>query len=982
MAALCELLHGEGLGFLSSEQPMVDCSHEVSTGAPQIVQVAIVAAAGLGKTALAAHYVRAHRAHYPGGIWWVAAARLATEVWEYAARLEWPALPSTRLPAGSSAGSSAGLAAELSNGAPSQLTEAQIVQHYLEHWQEQSGELKLLVVDDVADYAQVQDFLPQQGAFQVLMTTRSHLKDAVQPLVLGRLTAAAALDLLRRWMDKSPPSEPFWENRIVQSPPPLEDLRGRVDAELAAASELCEWVGYSPLGIEWVGIEQTLAQLKASWAAALSGTSPAPLNSPKVQLAIALNWEQLDAEAQQVAMLVSLFAVAPIGLTDIQACLPEMANVANVLDRVLVQRGFLERLSQGYQMSALVQEFVQKQRVADELARRFAQTMTAVAKTLDHPSGGIADRAATLRALPHLAAATKSAALLAPGPDQLCIFIALARFYKGQGGWQQAADWSILGYQFAAKTYGEGHPTTIQRLNSLARLYCAMGRYESALPLFEQALDQSRSERGQIHPDRVSSLNNLAGLYYLMGQPDSALPLFEAALVIRQSGERPLDTAASLNNLAGLHCSAGRYASALPLYEQALHICQSELGVQHPATASSLNNLAGLYYSLGRLESALPLFETALKIRQFRLGTHHPATATSLNNLARLYESLGRYESALPLSAQALKIRQSELGNRHPATATSLNNVARLYAAIGRYESALPLYEEALKNCQSELGNRHPMTAASLNGLAKLYAAMGRYDAVLPLFEEALKISQSELGERHLDTAASLNNLARLYASMGRCEAALPLFEKAWAICQSELGHHHPTTVSSLNNLARLYYSMGRYDAVLPLYEQALNVCLTELGERHPDTAVSLNNLAGLYSAMGQYESALPLFERALAIRQSELGERHPDTVSSLNNLAVLHCYRQQFDRALPLLQDAFSICQQVLPPGHPDIASTQESLKNVQQVLFAQQEYGILQAIPLLEAALGANHPVIEAKRQELARLRADRQSPMASGL
>ena len=691
--------------------------------------IAIVGMSGVGKTTLARHYVMQYRSAYPGGVWWVSAAQLVLDVLGYVEQME--------------------MRSELQED----WTEVQIVQYYFDRWDQQFGDRKLLVIDDVADYAVVKAFLPKQGSFQVLMTTKVRLGKPVKRLDLEVLEAEAALLLLRSHMGDT----------------------ARLDGEIGVAQALCEWLGYLPLAIELVGrylaetgtIGSVFGQLKAKALDARSIlTVPDEMEyAYNVRAAIELSWEPLSEAERRVAMVLGVFGFGAIELKWVEACVDD-ADVEEILDLGLMRRSLVERKEMGYWLHSLVREFLREKldgtEDAEKVRRSFGQLMTEKAKTIDE-TGRIEIRDKVRSAIPHIAEATNYVTLLEKEGDQIWSFTGLTRFYSGQSLWQEAEAWSIRCLEFTTDHCGDRHPSTASSLNNLAGLYESMGQYDRALPLFESALEIWKSELGDRHPSTATSLNNLAGLYKSMGRYDRALPLFESALEIRKSelGDRHPSTATSLNNLAGLYHSMGQYDRALPLFESALEISRSELGDRHPDTATSLNNLAALYRSMGQYDRALPLVESALEIYQSELGDRHPSTAASLNNLAELYYSTEQYDRALPLVQSALEINQSELGNQHPETATSLNNLAELYRSMGEYNRAILLLEQSLEIRKSGLGNHHPDIGSCLTTLSLVYYDINQYQKSLSYVQEALEIYFLTLGENHPKTQ-NLRDLLKL----------------------------------------------------------------------------------------------------------------------------------------------------------------------------------------------------------------------------
>jgi tetratricopeptide (TPR) repeat protein len=705
------------------------------------------------------------------------------------------------------------------------------------HWpaNEVPPESVLLIFDDVTDYAaQVKPYLPSDGRFRAIVTTRERLQ-GIDRLDLNVLDSAAALALLRG---------------IVGD---------RVETEVETAAAICEWLGFLPLGLELVGYylqskpDLSLAEMlerlqdKRIEARSLNPKRlPVNLTAQRgVMAAFELSWEQLDEEAQELAMRLSIFAAAPVPWGLVMGCYGDVdeEDLEEWRDDELVRLHLLDRVSEGrYGLHPLIREFfavkLAERSEATEWQRSFARVMTAIARQIPQ-TVTISKQAALKEAIVHLAAATEYSDLLsAENYEYMWPFTGLARFYQAQ---------SLF---IEAETY------------------------------FQQCLDQSETRFGADHPDTANSLNNLALLYQAQGKYESAEPLYQRALDIRerQLGADHPDTATSLNNLAVLYKSQGKYESAEPLFQRALDINERQLGANHPSIANSLNNLAGLYDSQGKYESAEPLNRRALDIRERQLGADHPDTATSLNNLAGLYKSQGKYESAEPLYQRALDIRERQLGADHPDTARSLNNLALLYNSQGKYESAEPLFQRALDIRERQLGADHPSTAQSLNNLAGLYDSQGKYESAEPLYQRALDIRERQLGADHPDTATSLNNLAQLYKSQGKYESAEPLFQRALDIWERQLGANHPDTATSLNNLAGLYQSQGKYESAELLFQRALDIWERQLGANHPSTAASLNNLATLYRVQGKYESAEPLYLRCLAIFENSLGKAHPNT--------------------------------------------------------------------------------------------------------
>ncbi|MHC5727684.1 MAG: tetratricopeptide repeat protein, partial [Nostoc sp.] len=332
-----------------------------------------------------------------------------------------------------------------------------------------------------------------------------------------------------------------------------------------------------------------------------------------VAAAFELNWQCLEPEAQKLACLLSLFALAPIPWSLVESAASasswEFDFKANCA--VLVEHYLLQELAEDtYQVHERIQELLRQKleelAKADELKRGFCQAMVAVARSIPQTPTLIEFAEATL-AIPHLGeAATVNQAWLSDD-DLISPFLGLGRFYEGQGANAQALPWREQCLSAARERFGDEHPDVATSLNNLAALYDSQGRYSDAEPLYIKALAITKRLLGDEHPDVATSLNNLAALYY----------------------------------------SQRRYSDAEPLYIKALAMTKRLLGDEHPDVATSLNNLAFFYYySQRRYSEAEPLYIEALAMTKRLLGDEHPWVETSLNNLALVYESQGKYSDA------------------------------------------------------------------------------------------------------------------------------------------------------------------------------------------------------------------------------------------------------------------------------------------------------------------------------------------------
>lgn len=497
-------------------------------------QVAIAGIAGIGKTELAIQYAKANLNYYTGGVCWLfARSDLGLHIVEFART-------------------------HFSNFTiPNQLTPDTQVRYCWQYWTPPQGEV-LIIIDNLTNYAQIQSYLPLPSSrFKVLITTRLQLEQPIQVLALDVLTPPAALDLLASRIGKyrvnNTRGKPFKINSKSKSfnqkkttfPSPYK--AGEV------ALQLCESLGYLPLGIELLGsylkqkrnlsLETMRSRLQKQFIPHLSLVQQNDnIIQNRVKAAFELSWQHLDEEVQLLGCLLSIFALAPIPWTQVESVYGQLylpgALLGKLLDTTrkdseteienlikallknlndakaqLEQHHLLQHIgNESYQLHPLIWEWLQaKQQELEkiqDLKQAFCQVMLAVAKQIPNsPSRDLIE--AVTPAIPHVAQAAMLHREFISDEDVIVILDGLSWFYQSQGFYDQAAPWREQSLQFIQTRLGVNHLDVATQLHSLAWIYYAQERYREAEPLSIQALKICEKHLGCEHPFTIFTRKNL-----------------------------------------------------------------------------------------------------------------------------------------------------------------------------------------------------------------------------------------------------------------------------------------------------------------------------------------------------------------------------------------------------------------------------------------------------------------------------------------
>jgi len=436
--------------FVGRQQELV-MLHEHFQTPGMVAILAVAGMGGVGKTELATQYAKQHEADYPGGICWLNAreTNLAAEIIQF-----FQLHTSIQVP-------------QKVAGKP--LTLQQQIGWCWQNWQPTEG-LVLLVFDDVTDLDNFRQVLPTANRFRVLLTTRLRNLDAnIQEISLDVLSPDDALQLLKNLVGKRANS----------------------------AFELCEWLGYLPLGLELVGrylredpdlsVAQMLQRLKDKRIEdeALQHSAKSLSTSQLgVKAAFELTWQKLDTNTQTIAQFLSLFALDVIPWVIIETGISSLdvpEKEVNQAKKQLYKRNLTQRLEDGeacYKIHPLIREFLQFKLEDNSNKNDFKQVFTAIFVKIAHEipeSITLEDINSVQLAIPHLAEVAENHVDVVADEDIIWVFVGLSKFYEGQGLYTLAEPCCKRCLTEVRSRLGENHPDTATSLNNLAELYRSQG---------------------------------------------------------------------------------------------------------------------------------------------------------------------------------------------------------------------------------------------------------------------------------------------------------------------------------------------------------------------------------------------------------------------------------------------------------------------------------------------------------------------------
>jgi tetratricopeptide (TPR) repeat protein len=448
----------------------------------------------------------------------------------------------------------------------------------------------------------------------------------------------------------------------------------------------------------------------------------------------------------------------------------------------------------------------------------------------------------------------------------------------------------VLGLTSLIKQWDMRLYVAAQLLSRSGAYLAERANYTGALALCEQALAMLTQDPATATGTEVARVSQTLGAISLnLGNYPRAQAYYEQALAIGEKiwGSEDLALARLLNFLGEACQTQGQFEQAEFYYKRALAFHERVCGLEHPDAAISLNNLGGIYDEQGDYRQAALFYEQAHTLRKRLLISPHPELAIGFSNLARFYRVIGKYHQAEPLYQQAIATFEAAFGPEHPRVATCFNNFGVFYIDTAHYTQAEQLLDHALQIRIQLFGLKHPMTAGSWNNLARVYTRQGRYTEAHALFQQVLSIREQKLGAQHPETLATLVNLGELLLTEQDLISAEAVLLQAEAIYR-QTSAKHPDLARLLNLQGQLYLVRGAYEQAETALTEALTIYREHLGEEHPLTAITMKRLGDLEAARSNDVQATLWYEQALNFALASLDKEHPEVMELLAHYQAL----------------------------------------------------------------------------------------------
>lgn len=281
------------------------------------------------------------------------------------------------------------------------------------------------------------------------------------------------------------------------------------------------------------------------------------------------------------------------------------------------------------------------------------------------------------------------------------------------------------------------------------------------------------------HPDALVAADKLAAALLAAGRAGDAVAWLQRVMAMRTGqfgSEHPATIAVQLN-LGRALLAAGQPGDAIKILDPAVDRCEHAFGAEDVRTLQAIEALAEACLTARHLPDAVRLYQRAFAEYERIDGASAIATLDAGQKLGDAYLAADRVKDALASYKRVVSRREKAQRPDHRDTIMARGKLASAYQAAGKMVIALQEYERCRKDAERVLGLDHPDTLAYSVSLANVYHTVGRIGHAAALLRDTLERADRVLlpdDPLHKAARESLANITRLFRPERRVPLALP----------------------------------------------------------------------------------------------------------------------------------------------------------------------------------------------------------------
>ncbi|KAL3447857.1 P-loop containing nucleoside triphosphate hydrolase protein [Aspergillus insuetus] len=218
----------------------------------------------------------------------------------------------------------------------------------------------------------------------------------------------------------------------------------------------------------------------------------------------------------------------------------------------------------------------------------------------------------------------------------------------GAGFLSKAEMMYSVGRRASLKRYGPDNFITFSTVHALGRTYGYQGRYNEAEELLFEALDVLA--KIYLVENEFPSMvrDSLGALYRRQGRDQDAEDMFRAALrgYTRVWGPYHAQSLGSIENLVDFYVEGERFDDAISIYKQHLADCRAAFPPEYTAVVDGIWKLTRLYRDLDRGQEEAEALRPEIDFAAFRLAKSHHITYQTICNMGLVYLRQDRFNEA------------------------------------------------------------------------------------------------------------------------------------------------------------------------------------------------------------------------------------------------------------------------------------------------------------------------------------------------